>query len=131
MSLSVYDPVKNCFVLKTMTPTTVNAFHPDFMKTYYPNFMKEFRTHEANREIAKAASKKVKKTPLKMVTRSMQIRTKQQQSMSMAEVRDEVDRKLQARLELETKKKLILSNREIKYFSAAGTANVTAKGKKK
>jgi len=61
MSLSVYDPVKNCFVLKPMTTTTVNAFHPDYMKTHEPNFMKEFRTHEANRQAAATLSKHVEK----------------------------------------------------------------------
>ena len=59
MSLSVYDPVKNCFVLKPMTTTTVNAFHPDYMKTHEPNLMKDFRTHEANRQAAATLSKHV------------------------------------------------------------------------
>jgi hypothetical protein len=64
MSLSVYDPVKNCFVLKPMTTITVNAFHPDYMKTHEPNFMKDFRTHEANRQAAATLSKHVEKVRL-------------------------------------------------------------------
>ena len=61
MTLSVYDPIKNCFVLKQMTPVTINAFHPDYMKTHEPNFMKDFRTHEANRQAAATLTKHVEK----------------------------------------------------------------------
>lgn len=56
MSLSVYDPVKNCFVLKVMDKPVINAFHPDYMKVHEPSFMKEFRTFEANRQAAATLS---------------------------------------------------------------------------
>lgn len=36
--------------------TTINAFHPDYIKTHEPTFMKEFRTFEANRQAAAALS---------------------------------------------------------------------------
>ena len=59
MTLSIYDPVKGCFVLAPMKPMTINAFHPDYVKTYHPDFMKQFRTMEANRKSAEALSKHV------------------------------------------------------------------------
>lgn len=44
MSLSIYDPIKNCFVLRPMTNQTINAFHPDYVKTYMPEFLSTIRT---------------------------------------------------------------------------------------
>lgn len=129
MSLSVYDPIKKCFVLKPMTTPTINAFHPDYMKTHEPDFMKSFRTVEANRSAAETLSKHVtekRKTnplhgfvhgiakanaPLKNI-----INTKKEQSKTMAEVRNELIDNLKPR--------------EFKVYSAAGTKNVTPKGKK-
>lgn len=61
MSLSIYDPIKGCFVLAPMKPMNINAFHPDYMKTHQPNFMKEFRTVEANRKAAQTLSQRVTK----------------------------------------------------------------------
>mgnify|MGYP000205096419 len=131
MSLSVFDPIKNCFVLKPMTqPKTINALHPDYMKTHEPDFMKSFRTVEANRQAAETLSKRVTemrkanpmhgfvhgiakvKSPVKHV-----INTKAEQSKTMTEVRNELIDKLKPR--------------EFKVYSAAGTKNVTPKGKKK
>lgn len=59
MSLSIYDPVKGCFVLAPIKPMTINAFHPDYVKTHHPELMKEFRTAEANRKAALTLSKHV------------------------------------------------------------------------
>jgi len=47
MSLSIYDPIKNCFVLRPMTDQTINAFHPDYVKTYMPEFMSKLRIESA------------------------------------------------------------------------------------
>ena len=43
MTLSVYDPVKGCFVLNPKE-FVINAFHPDYVKTYMPEFMSNIRT---------------------------------------------------------------------------------------
>ncbi len=83
---------------------TVNAFHPDYVKTHMPDLMKEFRTHAANREVREEKQLKVKKTPLKTVTRSLSVKISKEQ----------------ARLDLQKKKELMLNNRDFKYFSGAG-----------
>jgi hypothetical protein len=101
----------------------INAFHPDYMKTFHPDFMQDFRTNDANREEREGKKLRVSKKPLKMMTKTMRIRTKnpthiltkEQQGMSMDEVRLE----------------LALKPKDFKYFSAAGANNVTPKGKKK
>lgn len=109
MSLSTYDPIKNCFVLKPMTtPDQINAFHPDYMKTHEPDFMKSFRTVEANRQAAETLSnyvtKKRKTNPLHGFVHGI--------AKAKPPVAD------------------MLKPREFKVFSAAGTANVTPKYKK-
>jgi hypothetical protein len=101
----------------------MNAFHPDFVDTYYPDLMKDFRTNDANREEREGKKLRVSKKPLKMLTKTLRVRTKnplhiltkEQQGMSMDEVRLE----------------LALKPKDFNYFSAAGANNVTPKGKKK
>ena len=128
MSLSTYDPIKKCFVLKPMTTPIINAFHPDYMKTYEPDFMKSLRTVEANRQAADTLSKHVtekrKTNPahgfvhgIAKVKKPRPIQTKAEQSKTMNEVRNELIDSLKPR--------------EFKMYSAAGTKNVTPKGKKK
>lgn len=84
--------------------TAVNAFHPDYVKTYMPEVMKEFRTHAANREERVEKNLKVKKTPLKTVTKSLSVKISKEQ----------------ARLDLQKRKELALKPRDFKYFSEAG-----------
>jgi len=58
--LSIYDPIKGCFVLNHNTPPVINAFHPDYVKTYMPEFMSAIRleaTQIANGVIAGGKSK--------------------------------------------------------------------------
>jgi hypothetical protein len=108
-------------------PTTINAFHPDYMKTHEPDYMKPFRTMEANRQAADTLSKRVtemrKTNPthgfvhgIAKVKTTRPIQTKAEQSKTMAEVRQEVLANLKPR--------------EFKVYSAAGASNVTPKGKK-
>ena len=59
MSLTVYDPDKDCFVLAPAKPEVINAFHPDFMKTHMPDFMKPFRTADANKRMSMTMSNRV------------------------------------------------------------------------
>ena len=52
MNLSIYDPIKGCFVLnpKEFTPV-INAFHPDYVKTYMPELLSSIKlegTQKAN-----------------------------------------------------------------------------------
>jgi hypothetical protein len=129
MTLTTFDPVKGCNVLNPAA-FVINAFHPDYIKTYMPDLLKEFRTHEANRDDRKEKKLKVRTKPLKTVTKSMQILTKREQTKSMADVKAEVNRKLEGRLDLAKKKELILNPKEFKYFSAAGANNVKPRGKK-
>jgi hypothetical protein len=82
----------------------INAFHKDYVKTYMPEIMKDFRTHAANREVREEKKLKVKKTPLKTVTRSLAVKISKEQ----------------ARLDLQKRKELMLNNRDFKYFSGAG-----------
>ena len=61
MTLSVYDPVTNRFVLnpKHFQPV-INAFHPDYVKTYMPEFVSTIRlesTQQANGVINGGKSK--------------------------------------------------------------------------
>jgi hypothetical protein len=60
MSLSIYDPIKGCFVLKPEQPPIINAFHPDYVKTYMPEFLSSIRleaTQKANGVIQGGKSK--------------------------------------------------------------------------
>jgi hemerythrin superfamily protein len=82
----------------------INAFHKDYVKTYMPEIMKDFRTHAANREERVEKKLKVKKTPLKTVTKSLAVKISKEQ----------------ARLDLQKRKELMLNNRDFKYFSGAG-----------
>lgn len=82
----------------------INAFHPDYVKTYMPEVMKDFRTHAANREERVEKKLKVKKTPLKTVTKSLSVKISKEQ----------------ARLDLQRKKELALKPRDFNYFSGAG-----------
>lgn len=76
----------------------MNAFHPDFIKTHEPDLMKDFRTNDANREERESNKLRVSKKPLKMLTKTLRVRTKnpthiltkEQQDMSMDEVRLEL-----------------------------------------
>ena len=82
----------------------INAFHKDYVKTYMPEMLKDFRTHLANREERVEKKLKVKKTPLKTVTKSLSVKISKEQ----------------ARLDLQRKKELALKPRDFKYFSDAG-----------
>jgi hypothetical protein len=82
----------------------INAFHKDYVKTYMPEVLKEFRTHLANREERVEKKLRVKKTPLKTVTKSLSVKISKEQ----------------ARLDLQKRKELALKPRDFKYFSDAG-----------
>lgn len=60
MTLSVYDPIKNCFVLKQPKPT-INAFHPDYMKTYHPTFFNDMRVAQRDKNSGDRMAKHVEK----------------------------------------------------------------------
>jgi len=71
----------------------INAFHPDYMKTYHPDFMKDFRTVTANQEERKVKEpRKVIRKPRASVKIPKQphIKSKSEQSMTMAEVKAEI-----------------------------------------
>jgi hypothetical protein len=73
--------------------TTINAFHPDYMKTYHPDFTREFRTIEANQieRAAKAPRRKTKKARVSVkIPKQEHIRSKSQQRMTMEEVKAEI-----------------------------------------
>jgi hypothetical protein len=75
------------------SPVIINAFHPDYMKTYYPDFMKDFRTVTANQEERKVKEpRKIIRKPRASVKIPKQehIRSKSNQSMTMAEVKAEI-----------------------------------------
>ena len=61
MTLSIYDPIKNCFVLKPMQPEIINAFHPDFVKTHMPEFLSSVRTNNVKEEAGKNVTKYIEK----------------------------------------------------------------------
>lgn len=61
MSLSVYDPIKNCFVLAPMKPEIINAFHPDYVKTYHPELLSDMRVSAKKEEAGKNVSKYLNK----------------------------------------------------------------------
>ena len=104
MSLSRYDPIKNCFVLKDlMPPEIINAFHPDYVKTYMPEFLSDLRTESSQY--------------LNGVTNGGK-------SKASREAKGEIGINSIHRFP-DTKP------REFHMYSKAGTANVTPKGKKK
>lgn len=84
--------------------TVINAFHPDYVKTYEPDLMKEFRTHMANREDREEKKLKVNRKPLKTVTKSLSVKISKEQ----------------ARLNLERKKQMMISQKEFHIFNKAG-----------
>lgn len=76
----------------TTREPVMNAFHPDYMKTFHPDFMKDFRTIAANQEERKInAPRKVIRKP-RAVERAAKrvIQTKEQQRMTMVEVKAEL-----------------------------------------
>ena len=106
MTLSTYDPIKGCFVLKPIDPPIINAFHPDYVKTYMPEFMigvqQDAQRIEAGKTLSKHVTKKRKENPMHGFVHGMSKVAK-------------VD----------------LAPREFHIFNKAGTANTTVKGKKK
>jgi hypothetical protein len=61
VNLSIYDPIKGCFVLnpKEFNPV-INAFHPDYVKTYMPELLSSIKlegTQKANGVINGGKSK--------------------------------------------------------------------------
>lgn len=61
MSLSVYDPITNRFVLRPMLDKTINAFHPDYIKTYHPDLMKQIKSEAMYKKKGEELSKHVDK----------------------------------------------------------------------
>ena len=61
MTLTVYDPEKNCQVLNPEAfEPVMNAFHPDYVKTYMPEFLSTIRLEakqKANGQISGAKTK--------------------------------------------------------------------------
>jgi hypothetical protein len=107
--LSIYDPIKGCFVLKPMTEPIINAFHPDYVKTYMPEFLtgmqQDAQRIEAGKTLSKHVTEKRKTDPLHGFVHGV----------SKAAKPLKVD----------------IAPREFYVFSKAGTANTTPKGKKK
>ena len=107
--LSIYDPVKGCFVLKPMTKPTINAFHPDYVKTYMPDILTAIKVDEkrlaAGETLSKHVTEKRKTNPLHGFVHGV----------SKAEKPLKVD----------------LTPREFHIFNKAGTTNIKPKGKKK
>jgi hypothetical protein len=106
MTLSTYDPVKGCFVLKPMTQPIINAFHPDYVKTYMPDILTAIKVDEkrtaAGETLSKHVTEKRKKNPLHGFVHGVSKAAK-----------------------------VNLAPREFHVFNKAGTANLKVKGKKK
>lgn len=60
MSLTTYDPIKGCFVLKPEQPPIINAFHPDYVKTYMPEFLSSIRIEGVQKANGQASGSKAK-----------------------------------------------------------------------
>lgn len=60
MSLTTYDPIKGCFVLKPEQPPIINAFHPDYVKTYHPELLSSIRNEAAQKANGVSAGGKAK-----------------------------------------------------------------------
>lgn len=107
--LSIYDPIKGCFVLNNPTPPIINAFHPDYVKTYMPEFLtgvqQDAQRIEAGKTLSKHVTEKRKTNPLHGFVHGV----------SKAAKPLKVD----------------LTPREFHVFNKAGTANIKPKGKKK
>lgn len=64
MSLSIWSPEKNCFVLAPMKKEIINAFHPDYVKTYHPELVTSIKKQDVLVESGKKVTQhtiKVKK----------------------------------------------------------------------
>ena len=109
MTLSTYDPIKGCFVLKPIDPPIINAFHSDYVKTYMPEFMtgvqQDAQRIEAGKTLSKHVTEKRKTNPMHGFVHGV----------SKAAKPLKVD----------------LTPREFRIYNQAGAKNVTPKGKKK
>ena len=117
MSLSIYDPIKNCFVLRPMTQPTINAFHPDYVKTYMPEFLSNIRiesTQYSNGVINGGKSKASREAKKGKTVNSINANQAAKESVQR------VLEKAQSRAALEAKKKSMLDVKQYFTFARAG-----------
>ena len=63
MSLTVYDPEKNCQVLNPeLFERPMNAFHPDYVKTFMPEFLSNIRSESTQQATGAKVGAKSKAT---------------------------------------------------------------------
>lgn len=106
MTLSTYDPIKGCFVLKPTDPPIINAFHPDYVKTYMPELLSSIKaeaTQKANGTVNGARAKAA----------------------------HEANNKAAFTVVLDRKPRFDIAPREFRIYNQAGAKNVGPKGKKK
>lgn len=108
MTMTIYDPQKGCFILNPKEfKTTINAFHPDYVKTYMPTFLASLRTTSVKEEAGKSVSEFVTKkretkpshgTLFGISNKETSVKParswKQGQAMTMAEIHNDLADKL-------------------------------------
>jgi len=107
--------------------TTINAFHPDYIKTYHPEFLTSIRTEStqhANGVINGGKSKATREAKQGKTVNTIDRFPKTQSVQRTLE-------KAKSKADMDALKKKLLAPTEFHTFSKAGTANVTPKGKKK
>jgi uncharacterized protein (DUF885 family) len=125
--------------------TTINAFHPDFVKTHMKEFTASIKVqnkHQMSSQMMAQYTEELRKTnpnvgtiqgiskPLHVNRAPPRIGPRvKERNMTMKEVIDELD--AMKKKKLSAKQRIDLAPREFNIYSKAGTANVTPKGKKK
>lgn len=105
--------------------TTINAFHPDYIKTYHPEFLSTIRTESSQHAhgVINGGKSKAKRESVKGKTvNTINVFPKTQSVQRTLE-------KAQSRADMEALKRKILAPTEFFTFSRAGTANTTKKKK--
>lgn len=105
--------------------TTINAFHPDYIKTYHPELLTSIKlesTQHANGVIAGGKAKATREHKKGKTAFTINKFPKTQSAQRTIE-------KAKSKASLEALKQRILSVTEFHMFSKAGTANTTKKKK--
>ena len=100
--------------------TTINAFHPDYVKTYMQEFIKSIKVqnrHQMSSQHMTEYTDEIRKTKpshgtITGITKPLHVN------------------RAPLKMVISTKQRVDLAPREFKIYSRAGTANVTPKGKK-
>lgn len=105
--------------------TTINAFHPDYIKTYHPEFMTSIRLESSQHAHGVINGGKSKATREHKRGRTVNTINAFPKTQSVQRTME----KAQSKMTLEERKRKLLAVTEFFMYSKAGTANTTKKKK--